>query len=81
MTFMWTWVKKNPVAALTALYTILVGVDGVLAGAHLVSNPVLGYLAAGEAVLAVVLGVITHTKVTLVADPKAADGTPLVKSL
>jgi len=25
--------------------------------------------------------VITHTKVTLVADPKAADGTPLVKSL
>ncbi len=81
MTFMWTWVKKNPVAALTALYTILVGVDGVLAGAHLVSNPVLGYLAAAEAVLAVVLGTITHTKVTPVADPKAADGTPLVKSL
>jgi hypothetical protein len=73
-----TWIRHNPVMALTSLYTILAAVDAVLIDAHALPSSVLTVVTGAVAVLAAILGAVTHTKVTPVIDPKNDEGVPLV---
>lgn len=76
---MLTWIKKNPARAFTVLILALGIFDGATAKAGLLSGTVLAWLGVAEAVGVGVGGLFgLHNAVTPVADPKAADGTPLV---
>jgi hypothetical protein len=72
------WIRHNPVAALTTVYTVLATVTGVVIELHLLPDTVTGYAAGAVAVLAAVLGAVTHTKVTPLVNPKNAEGVPLI---
>jgi hypothetical protein len=72
------WIQHNPVAALTTLYTVLAAATGAIIELHLLPDKVTGYATGAVAVLAAVLGAITHTKVTPLVNPKNADGVPLI---
>ena len=69
---------SKPVAWLTTIVALLTALDGTLTGLHVLSPAVGGWLAGAVAVLTTILGVITHNNVTPVANPKSADGRPLV---
>jgi hypothetical protein len=70
-------ISHNPVAALTTLYTTLAAIASVVIELHLLPNRVTGYLTAAVAILAAILGAVTHMKVTPLVDPKDNDGNPL----
>jgi hypothetical protein len=72
------WIRRNPVAALTTLYTVLAAVYGVIASTELLPDRVVASVGIGVAILAAILGALTHTKVTPLANPKNSDGVPLV---
>jgi hypothetical protein len=70
--------KQNPVAFLTTLVAVLTGLDGTLAGLHVLTATQSAWAAGLIAVLTAVLGIVTHGKVTPVANPKDSSGRPLV---
>jgi hypothetical protein len=71
-------ITRNPVAAMTTVLAVLTAVYGVLATTDVVPEKIVGYIAFGIAVLAAILGAITHQKVTPLVNPKNNDGVPLV---
>lgn len=72
--------KLNPVAWLTTLIAVLTAADGALEGLHVLSPGVAAAGAGLIAVLTAVLGAVTHTKVTPVANPHDNNGRALVPS-
>jgi hypothetical protein len=72
------WISRNPVAVLTTLYSVLAAVAAIVVELNLLPDHVTGYLTAAVAVLAAILGALTHTKVTPLVNPKNNDGVPLV---
>jgi hypothetical protein len=70
--------NSKPVATLVAVATVALALLVALAGTGVLTGKAAAYLAAAIAVLNLGLGYIAHQKVTPVANPKAADGTPLV---
>ena len=71
-------IRRNPVAFLTTLYTVLAAVAGVVTTLHVLPDKVTGILIGVVAVLAAVLGAITHGKVTPLVDPRDNAGRQLV---
>jgi hypothetical protein len=63
---------------LTVVYTVLAAVYGVVATTDILPDRVVGYIAFAVAILAAVLGTITHQKVTPLVDPRNNDGVQLV---
>lgn len=78
MTTMIQWMSRNPVAALTTLYTVLAAVASVVIELHLLPDHITGYLTGAIAILAAILGALTHTKVTPLVNPKNDEGVRLV---
>lgn len=70
--------KIQPVAYMTSLLTLLVAVEAVNEGAHLLPGGWSPYLLGAIAVLTAVLGVLTHGAVTPTAAPRDDAGVPLV---
>lgn len=64
-------------AILTTVYTILAAVTAVIVERDLLSDTITAYLVGAVAVLAAILGVITHSKVTPLSDPRDNQGRPL----
>lgn len=71
-------IRRNPVAVLTSVYTVLAVVVGVIVDQHLLSDNVTAYLVGAVAILAAILGVLTRSKVTPLADPRDNQGRQLV---
>jgi hypothetical protein len=69
--------KQNPVAMLATLVALLTAADGTLEGLHILSPSVAAWAAGAIAVLTAVLGVVTHGKVTPLANPRDNAGRPL----
>jgi hypothetical protein len=63
---------------MTAIVAFLSSAEAVGLYADLMTPKQAGIVAATLALLAVLLGVNTHNRVTALADPKTSDGTPLV---
>lgn len=74
----WSWVRRNPVAALTALVTVFGALDDFVLSQGVTAHW-LGTLIAAQAFLSVVAGALAHRNTTSLVKPRAADGTPLVK--
>lgn len=72
--------KLNPVAWLTTLIAVLTAADGALEGLHILSPTVAATAAGAIAVLTAILGAITHTRVTPLANPRDDNGRALVPS-
>lgn len=73
-------IKKFPVAWMTIALTFLTSADAVAIWTHLLTKDQATWVALGLALLTAILGKAAHSKVTPVVDPKAADGTPLVRA-
>lgn len=69
-----------PVAWMTIALTFLTSADAVAIWTHLLTKDQATWVGLTLAGLTAILGKAAHDKVTPVADPKAADGTPLVKA-
>lgn len=70
--------KLAPVAWMTTILAVLTSVEAVNAALHFLPVGWTPYLVGAIAVLAAVLGVLTHARVTPVAAPRDDTGTPLV---
>lgn len=75
---MWSKIKQNPVAALTTLVTLLIGLDAALEPLGVLTAKQSAIAGAVIAVLTAVLGARTHGAVTPVANPHDNGGRPLV---
>lgn len=74
-----SWLRQNPVRAFTLFAGLLFAFDGYAAREHLVSHGTMAWLGLVELLVTVALGFFgVHSTVTPLANPKAADGTPLV---
>lgn len=72
--------NTKPVATLVTVATVLLALLTALAGTGVLSGKAAAYVAAGIGLLNVILGVVTHGKVTPVAAPRDNAGRPLVPS-
>lgn len=70
--------KREPVAVLVAVATVLLAALSALAGTGVLSGRAAAVVAAAVAALNLVLGVVTRGAVTPVADPRSNTGEPLV---
>jgi prepilin signal peptidase PulO-like enzyme (type II secretory pathway) len=66
------------IAALTTLYSVLAAVAAIVVELNLLPDNVTGYLTGAVAILAAILGALTHTKVTPLVNPRNNDGVPLI---
>lgn len=71
--------KKFPVAWMTVLLAAASSGVGIALQQELISQDTAGWIAVAIAIASTALGVATHRIVTPLADPVAADGTPLVR--
>jgi hypothetical protein len=71
-------IKVQPVAWATSLLTVLVAVEAVNEGAHLLPASWSPYLLGAIAALTAILGVLTHGAVTPLARPRDDAGVALV---
>lgn len=69
---------KFPVAWMTGLLTILTGTDAILEQAHVLTPAESSWAGIGIAILTLVVGTVTHGKVTPLASPKDSSGRALV---
>lgn len=69
--------KFEPVRWMTLVLTVLSALAGTAAFTDLLPAPVLGAVGVAIAVLTAVLGVLTRSAVTPLAQPRDAGGTPL----
>lgn len=70
--------KVQPVAWMSTVLTVMVAVEAVNEGAHLLPAAWTPYLLGAIAVLTAILGVLTHGAVTPLARPRDDAGVPLV---
>jgi hypothetical protein len=73
-------IKKFPVAWMTIALTFLTSADAVAIWTHLLTRDQATWVGLALALLTAVLGKATHAKVTPIADPRAVDGTALVRA-
>lgn len=70
--------KREPVAILVAVATVLLAALSALAGTGVLSGRAAAVVTAAVAALNLVLGVLLRGAVTPVADPRSSAGEPLV---
>lgn len=74
---LWRWVVTHPVATLGGLTTALTVFLSEALNRHLLSDAVISWLGLLLSMLVAIGTWAAHQASTPVADPKAADGTPL----
>jgi hypothetical protein len=71
-------IRRYPVRWMSGAMAVLSAVIAYLAAEHLASRTVLAWLGLISVILSGVLGQVTHSAVTPLADPKNSAGEPLV---
>lgn len=70
--------NSKPVATLVTVATVALALLTALAGTGVLSGKAAAWVASGILVLNAVLGIVAHSMVTPVANPKDSSGRPLV---